>query len=397
LGHNQKRFRIKSQYFLDFEKNRHMNLSRREWLRGASLIGGMAMLTGTASIGKLSAAETKKFNPRPFNIPIRLGSNENPYGPSAIVRKAMQDNFDMGCRYPWAFNNPLRDMIAEKEGVTPDHIVLVAGSTEGLKITGITYAGKGDEIISGLPTFLSMMEYAKVWGTDINWVPLDKDMNYDLQEIEKRISVKTKLVFLCNPNNPTGKLLPANEVVDFCNSVSQKTMVFSDEAYYDYIEDSTYPSMVELVKQGKNVIVSRTLSKVYGLAGIRLGYMVARPDIARKLNERVVANTNIMAIEAGKAALQDHDFYKFSLQKNLEAIKMIEATLDQLGLDYLPSQANFVFFHAKQDVKKLAETMQAKGVIIGRPFPPYDDWCRISTGTLEEVAFFNKTLIETLG
>jgi histidinol-phosphate/aromatic aminotransferase/cobyric acid decarboxylase-like protein len=124
---------------------------------------------------------------------------------------------------------------------------------------------------------------------------------------------------------------------------------------------------------------------------------VARPDIARKLNERVVANTNIMAIEAGKAALQDHDFYKFSLQKNLEAIKMIEATLDQLGLDYLPSQANFVFFHAKQDVKKLAETMQAKGVIIGRPFPPYDDWCRISTGTLEEVAFFNKTLVETLG
>lgn len=383
---------------LDFDKIRIiMSLSRREWLKNASLMGGIAMLTGAAGIGKLTAEEVEKFNPRPFSGPVRLGSNENPYGPSQKVRQVMQENFDLSCRYPWAYNGTLRDMIAKKEGVTPDHIVLVAGSTEGLKITGITYAGPGEEIISGLPTFLSMMEYAKVWGADINWVPLDKEMNYDLQEIEKRVSAKTKLVFLCNPNNPTGKLLPAKDVMDFCNTVSQKTMVFSDEAYYDYIEDPNYPSMVELVKQGKNVIVSRTLSKVYGLAGIRIGYLVARPDIAQKLNERVVANTNIMAIEAGKAALQDQDFYNFSLQKNKEARKMIESTLDQLGLDYLPSQANFVFFHAKQDVKKLAENMLAKGVIIGRPFPPFDDWCRISTGTLEEVAFFNKVLIETLG
>lgn len=374
-----------------------MSLSRREWLRSASLFGGMAMITGGASIGKLSAAEIKKFNPRPFDTPIRLGSNENPYGPSENVRKAMMDNFDLGCRYPWAYNAPLREMIAQKEGVTSDHIVLVAGSTEGLKITGITFAGRGDEILSGLPTFLSMMEYAKVWGANINWVPLDKNMDYDLEEIEKRISGKTKLIFLCNPNNPTGKLLPADKVMDFCETASEKTMVFSDEAYYDYIEDPNYPSMVELVKKGKNVIVSRTLSKVYGLAGIRLGYLVAKPDVAAKLNERVVANTNIMAIEAGKAALKEEEFYRFSLAKNLEARKMIEDTLDQLELEYLPSQANFVFFNSNEDVRGLAEKMLTKGVIIGRPFPPFDNWCRISTGTLEEVAFFNKALLETLG
>jgi histidinol-phosphate aminotransferase len=374
-----------------------MSLSRREWLKSASLLGSIAMFTGGASIGKLSAEEIKKFNPRPFNTPVRLGSNENPYGPSEIVRKAMMDNFDLGCRYPWAYNAPLREMIAQKEGVTSDHIVLVAGSTEGLKITGITYAGRGDEILSGLPTFLSMMEYAKVWGADINWVPLDKNMDYDLEEIEKRISSKTKLIFLCNPNNPTGKLLPAGKVMDFCETASEKTMVFSDEAYYDYIEDPNYPSMVELVKKGKNVIVSRTLSKVYGLAGIRLGYLVAKPEIASKLNERVVANTNIMAIEAGKSALEDKEFYRFSLSKNLEARKMIESTLDELGLEYLPSQANFVFFHAKEDVKKLAEKMLAKGIIIGRPFPPFNDWCRVSTGTIEEVAFFNKALLDSLG
>lgn len=373
-----------------------MKLSRRDWLRSASLFGGMTLLTGGAAVSELSAEEVKKFNPRPFNTPIRLGSNENPYGPSAAMRKAMTDCYDNSCRYPWSYNSVLQDMIAKKEGVTSDHIVLVAGSTEGLKITGITYAGKGDEIISGLPTFLSMMEYAKVWGADINWVPLNKDLDYDLEEIEKRISSKTKLVFLCNPNNPTGKLLDKKAVMDFCESSCKKTMIFSDEAYYDYIEDPDYPSMIELVKKGENVIVSKTLSKVYGLAGIRMGYLVAKPEIAQKLRERVVANTNIMAIEAGKAALKDDDFYKFSLAKNLECRKMIESTLDELGLEYIPSQANFVFFHAKQDVSQLAAKMLDKGIIIGRPFPPMNDWCRVSTGTVEEVAFFNQALKEVL-
>jgi histidinol-phosphate aminotransferase len=374
-----------------------MKFSRRQWLKSASLAGGVAFLTGANSITSLSAEEVKKFNPRPLGPMVRLGSNENPYGPSLKVRKAMEEAFDLGCRYPWSYNSSLQKMIADKEGVTPDHIVLVAGSTEGLKITGITYAGPGDEIISGLPTFLSLMTYAETWGANINWVPLDKDLNYDLQEIEKRVSSKTKLVFLCNPNNPTGTLLPAKDVLDFCESVSKKTMVFSDEAYCDYIEDPNYPSMTKLVKEGKNIIVSKTLSKVYGLAGIRLGYLVARPDITAKLSERVVANTNIMAIEAGKAALSDSEFYQFSLNKNKEARNSIENTLNQLKLPYLPSQANFVFFHANQDASALAKKMLEKGIIVGRPFPPLNDWCRVSTGTIEEVKFFNEALIETLG
>ncbi|MBW3468001.1 pyridoxal phosphate-dependent aminotransferase [Arthrospiribacter ruber] len=373
-----------------------MNVSRRNWLKSASLLGGVAMLTGGTGISKLSAEEVKKFNPRPFATPIRLGSNENPYGPSSSMREAMTAAFDNGCRYPWSYNSALQEMIAQKEGVPSDHVVLVAGSTEGLKITGITFAGRGEEIISGLPTFLSLMDYATVWGADINWVPLNQDMDYDLDEIEKRISPKTKLVFLCNPNNPTGKLLDKNKVMDFCQSACKKTVIFSDEAYYDYIEDPDYPSMIELVKKGENVIVSKTLSKVYGLAGIRMGYLVAKPELAKKLRERVVANTNIMAIEAGKAALKDEEFYKFSLAKNLECRKMIEATLDDLGFEYIPSQANFVFFNAKEDVSELAQKMLAKGVIIGRPFPPMNEWCRVSTGTVEEVAFFNQAFRELM-
>ena len=371
-------------------------LSRRDWLKTTSLGSGLALLGGAGIVPSLSAEEIRKYNPRPMAGPIRLGSNENPYGPSESMRKAMTAAFDIGCRYPWGSNASLVKMIAEKEGVTEDHIVLVAGSTEGLKVAGITF-GKGGEIITCAPTFLSMMEYAELWGTEINWVPLTKDLDFDLDEIEKRVTHETRLVFLCNPNNPTGKLLPADRVMDFCETVSKRTVVFSDEAYYDYITEPNYPSMVELVKKGHDVVVSRTLSKVYGLAGIRMGYLVAKPELAKKLSDRVVANTNIMAIEAGKAALADKDFYRFSLQKNKEAKAMIIDTLNELKLPYLESHANFVFFQAGRDISELGKTMAQKGIIIGRPFPPLNDWCRISTGTLEEVALFNQAIKEVLG
>lgn len=371
-------------------------LSRRDWLKKTSLGGGMTVLGTSGLVTTLSAEEKRMYNPRPLAEVIRLSSNENPYGPSAKMREAMMGNFDLGCRYPWAYNNDLVKLLAAKEGVPEDHIVMVAGSTEGLKVTGMTF-GQGGEIITCAPTFLAMMNYAELWGTEINWVPLNKDLDFDLEEIEKRVSFETNLVFLCNPNNPTGKLLPADKVLDFCRTVSDKTVVFSDEAYYDYITEPDYPSMVQLVKEGRDVIVSRTFSKVYGLAGIRLGYLIAKPEIAKKLSDRVVANTNIMAIEAGKAALQDTDFYNFSLNKTLEARKMLTDTLDELKLDYLPSHANFVFFHSGRDIKELGLAMADKGFSIGRPFSPLDDWCRISTGTLEEVAMYNEAFKEVMG
>lgn len=371
-------------------------ISRRDWLKSASLTSGLALLGGNGIVSSLSAEEIRKFNPRPLAGPIRLGSNENPYGPSESMKKAMVAAFENSCRYPWTYNASLVKMIAEKEGVPENYIVPMAGSTEGLKVAGITF-GQGGEIITCAPTFLSMMEYAELWGTEINWVSLTKDLDFDLDEIEKRVSSETKLVFLCNPNNPTGKLLPAQRVLDFCETVSKKTIVFSDEAYYDYITEPNYPSMVELVKKGQNVVVSRTLSKVYGLAGIRLGYLIAKPDLATKLRDRVVANTSIMAIEAGKAALLDKEFYQFSLKKNEEAKSLLIQTLNELKLPYLESHANFVFFQSGRDVAELGKTMAQKGFIIGRPFPPLNDWCRVSTGTIEEIQLYNQAIKEVLG
>lgn len=234
-----------------------------------------------------------------------------------------------------------------------------------MRITGLTFASNGGEIISGQPTFLAMMTYAEQWGATINWVPVGEDKGYDLDEIEKRISAKTKLIFLCNPNNPTGTLVPAKKLVDFCEVASKKAIVFSDEAYYDFIETPDYPSMIDAVKRGDNVIVSKTFSKVYGMAGLRIGYLIAKPEIATQIRKNVVAMSNVLAIEAAKEALADKAFYEFSLQKNREAKARIYTLLDHLKLDYVESHTNFIFFHAKKDIRELGPAMLAKEYELG--------------------------------
>ncbi len=370
-----------------------MSFNRRQWLKSAALAGGFTLFNGL-NIKALTPEERADFNPRIFKTPIRLSSNENPFGPSNRVRGAVATAFNDGCRYPFTYARELISMLAKKHDVSDDHIVLTGGSTEGLKIAGITFTADGGEIIAAQPTFLAMMQYAEMWGAKINWVPVGDDKGYDLEEIEKRISNTTKMVFLCNPNNPTSTLLPKDKLVDFCTTASQKTIVFSDEAYYEFIEDKDYPSMLDLVKKGENVVVSKTFSKVYGLAGLRIGYLIAKPELASILRRNVVAMTNVYAIEAAKEALKDEAFFNFSLEKNAEARKVIYDTLDYLELDYIRSNTNFVFFQSGRHIDELGQQMLEKGVRIGRPFPPFYNWCRISTGTPEEMALFSKSLIE---
>jgi len=367
--------------------------TRRDWLRSSLGIGGLIL----APPSILSAQEKLSFQPRSMDPIIRLSSNENPYGPSKRVQERIKNSFVHGCRYPYAYSDELAEQLAKKHGVSPESIIVTGGSTEGLKITGLTFASDGGEIISGQPTFLAMMNYAKQWGASINWVPVGEDKGYDLDEIEKRITSKTKLIFLCNPNNPTGTLVPAKRLVDFCDVASKKTIVFSDEAYYDFIETPNYPSLIDAVKRGDNVIVSKTFSKVYGMAGLRVGYLIAKPDLAAQIRKNIVAMSNVLAIEAAKEALQDDSFYQFSLKKNREAKARIYKLLDHLNLDYVTSHTNFIFFHSKKDIRELGPAMLKKGVRIGRPFPPFYDWCRVSSGTLEEVDVFIKGMLEVYG
>lgn len=368
------------------------NIDRRQWLKTAGLTGGFTFLGGLSAIGMDLPPTTE----RPANAVAKLNSNENPFGPSEAVRKRITEAFDSACRYPSLVFKPLLEQIAEKEGVSTKHIVVTGGSTEGLKATGLTYGLNGGEIIAADPTFQSLMTYGENFGAYVHRVPVDANMGHDLEAMEKRINSKTRLIFICNPNNPTGTLLDKNKLKDFCISASEKAMVFSDEAYYDFITDPDYPSMVELVKENRNVIVSKTFSKVYGMAGLRIGYLVARPDIAQRLQKNVMAMTNVLAIEAAKEALKDDAFYKFSVTKNMEAKNMLYNTLDNLGLEYVASHTNFVFFKSGRHIDKLIPAMEQENVLIGRPFPPFYDWARVSTGTMADMKLFDAALKKVL-
>jgi histidinol-phosphate aminotransferase len=193
------------------------------------------------------------------------------------------------------------------------------------------------------------------------------------------------MVFFCNPNNPTGTIVGAEEATAFCRRASEKTLVFSDEAYSDYIEEADYPTMVPLIKEGRNVIVSHTFSKVYGMAGVRVGYLVARPDIVSKLKPLVMGYVNMMGLAGAAAALEDKDFYQYSLQKNNEAKETIYRVAEELGMRYVKSHTNFVFVETGMDASILADRMLEHKVRVGRPFPPMNTWCRISTGTAEDM------------
>lgn len=364
-------------------------LNRRNWLQIAGIGSASAIVKPLVPLNLLDSKTSRKTTGYDY---AKLDSNENPFGPSEKVRKAIIDSFDYGCRYPFRKISELAQIIAEKEGVTRDHIIITGGSTEGLKAAGMTYGMNGGEIVSADPVYKSLITYAEQCGAYINRVPLDKDMQHDLEEMERRITNTTSLVFLCNPNNPSGTLLPKDRLISFCEAVAGRTILFSDEAYYDYITEPNYPSMISMVKEDKDVIVSRTFSKVYGLAGLRIGYLIARPDIADRVRKNVMARTNILAVAAATEAYKDQSFYDMCIAKNEEAKTYIYSTLDELGLKYVPSHTNFVFFHTGKPIQKLIPAMREKGVAIGRAFPPMTDWCRISTGRMEDVEKFGEAL-----
>ena len=375
------------------------NLSRRQWLKTAGLLSTALPLTGFA-------AKTVSFEPfiqnlqhLPIGVIAKLNANENPYGPSTVVRQAITAAFDKACRYTWAEVGEVRQKVADREGVPADHVLLTVGSTEGLKITALALRLYEGETIAGSPTFEAMLHYAEAFGGYVNRVPVlaDENLTLDLDGMARRANANTRLVFVCNPNNPTGGILPAAQLRDFCETVSRRTVVFCDEAYFDYVTEPGYPSMVELVKKGANVIVSRTFSKVYGMAGMRIGYLVARPDLIRRIASAQVDQPNMLALHAANAALADQDFYRYSLRMNTEGKALICKTLDALKLPYVRSHANFVFFKTGRDIGGVIRDLRAQGVEVGRPFAPLTEWCRVSTGKLEDLEVLKQGLSKVFG
>lgn len=320
---------------------------------------------------------------------VRLGSNENPYGPSQKARTAIQESVGVGNRYAFEQSDEIRQMIAAREGVTPDHIFLAAGSGEVLAVTGLTVGLEGGSVLSAWPTFPMMMNFAEKFKARWDRVSLDKNMAHDLEAMLAAIKPDTKVVFVVNPNNPTGTVVDNARLKNFCIEASKKATVLADEAYLEFLEPSQQLSMVELVKAGHNVIVSRTFSKIYGLAGLRIGYAVAKPELIERLEKNQLGTIlNQAALAAAKASLGDEEFMAYTRKMNAEARTYFTNYLDRKKYFYGKSFTNVVLFPAPKDGKMILEQTMKKGYQIR--IWDYQDkqWCRVSIGTLDEMKSF---------
>ena len=369
-------------------------MTRREWINRSATVFGGSLLGAVAGVQSLNAASTATL----LDKPVRMMFNENPYGPSQIARRAMRKAFEESNLYSMrGAKGEFKELMAKLNGVAPDHIAVGFGSGEILKKAALMNGIDKGELLSPSLTFETINRYAKTMKSNVNRIPMNKNIDIDLNRMNENVNNKTKMVYLCNPNNPTGSLMNTDDLESFCSQVSKKSIVFVDEAYHEYVTDSKYRSMINLVKSGKNVIISRTASKVHGLAGLRVGFAITTPQIAKRLESYLTDSLNIIGLRAAIASYKDKRFQNFSIDMNNKAKKVVAEYLDTKGIQYLDSQTNFMFIKTDIEISDFQPAMEKHGVLVGRPFPPFTNWCRLSMAKPEEMQKFNEGFGKVLG
>lgn len=375
-------------------------LSRRDWFKSTlALTAGLTVtpaLVNSLMAGPASEAERLFFQMGKMNGgKVRLNSNENPYGPSEKAKKAVMQILSEGNRYAFKEMEDLKKILADKEGVDPSFIMLGAGSGELLCQTGIAYGLDGGRVLSAYPTFTLLMNYAQQMNATWDKVDLNDKLEFDYEKLLSAIKDDTRLVFSCNPNNPTGTVVNSEIVKSFCEEASKKTLVYADEAYIEFLEPSQQKSMVSILQNTPNMIVSKTFSKVYGLAGLRIGYIVAHPDVLKKVGKYGdTISPSQTALAAAKASLGDEDFMKMTREKNAVARKVLTDYLDKKNIFYGKSQTNVVLFPAPMDGKTILSKLDEKGFLIRVWDYQQKEWCRVSIGTADEMKAFVKVFDE---
>ncbi|MCC2640917.1 MAG: hisC [Nitrospira sp.] len=295
---------------------------------------------------------------------IKLASNENPIGPSPKALAALAEKAPALNRYPDGGAFRLRGALAERWKVTPDHIILGNGSDEIIGLLARTFLSPGDEAVMAQHTFvIYKMEVAAAHGLAIE-VP-QKNWHHDLPAMAGAITDKTRLLFVCNPNNPTGTMATKAEVDALMALVPEHVVVVLDEAYYEYVRHPEFPEAIGYVKAGRHVIVLRTFSKIYGLAGLRIGYGITTPEITNYLNRiRPPFNANSMAQCAALAALDDDAHVAASRSLNHAEMDRVRAGLQRLGIEALPSETNFLYFDVGRDGREVFDALLREGIIV---------------------------------
>jgi histidinol-phosphate aminotransferase len=369
-----------------------MDLSRRNLLTASALLLARPALTLSAQPTAAAPSVPTGAQAAPGAQPIVLCWNENPYGPSPAARAILSRTIPISCRYPNEENQQLIDALAEHEHTSADHIVLGTGSGELLRALGFLHGRNGGEIIAARPTYSELTDYARQSGATLKFVPVDKQHRHDLAAMHAAVSERTRAVYICNPNNPTGTAVRVEEIEAFVNSLPDGVITIVDEAYMDFADLYAVGTVTNLVAKGKRVVVLRTFSKIHGMAGIRIGYGIARPDIISDISAAAMTSPNIFAVRAARASLADRAFLTDTRRRIIASRRRITKELTGLGLAYAEPQGNFVFFDTGKPLERFTELMKARNILVGRHFPPYDNWCRITIGTEPEVTAFLEAL-----
>jgi histidinol-phosphate aminotransferase len=327
---------------------------------------------------------------------VRLSANENPYGPSSKAHEAMNGAFDQCCRYPDQQNEVLIDKLAKINSVNREEIILGDGSSEILKLCAETFTGQQrGKLIAADPTFEAILEYSKANGAEVVKVPLTSSFNHDLPRM--MAAAKNGLIYICNPNNPTASITPKNELREFIEKTPRETMILVDEAYFHYADSSDYESVIPLVKDYPNLIVARTFSKIYGMAGLRCGYGIAQKATIDQMHPfQMWDSVNIMALAAAIANLDDADQVPNGQRLNSEAKAFVTSELDKMGYKTIPSQANFIMFDCKRPVVPLIKALKDRSVEVGRLFPALPNHMRLTVGKKTEMESFLSAFREVM-
>ncbi|MGH9712784.1 MAG: histidinol-phosphate transaminase [Candidatus Acidiferrales bacterium] len=326
---------------------------------------------------------------------ILLNFNENPYGPTPKALEALAKCGHVAARYPDAAYEQVRDALARTHEVKRENIVLGCGSTEILRAADAAFLGPGQSIVVAETTFEAVLQYARTTRATPVLVPMTSDHRHDLPKMAAECTSKTGLVYVCNPNNPTGTIVTRDELADFVQRVPPTTLILVDEAYFHFAENPQYASVIDWIGKYANIVVARTFSKIYGMAGMRLGYGVgSKANVAAMDGQILRDNGNAAVLSAALASLTDQE-HVTSCRARMNATRQwLVEELAKDGRTFIPSEANFMMIDMGTDVAPIIERFDARNMLVGRRFPSMSNFLRITIGTQPEMEAFVTTLRE---
>jgi histidinol-phosphate aminotransferase len=326
---------------------------------------------------------------------IQLNANENPYGPSPAALTAIKNSEPVACRYPDGAQKAMIEAVARLHGIEPENVALGCGSTQILDLCDFAFLAPDRKVVVAEPTFEAVLSYSRNLHARAVKVPLTSDFRHDLGKMAAACDATTGMVYICNPNNPTGTIVYKNELEGFLPRVPQSTVVLVDEAYFHFVEDRRYASVAGWIGRYPNLLVTRTFSKVYGMAGMRLGYAVGQKSLITPLRERIsFASANSAVLAAGLASLKDPDVVPRNRRLLNDTRRRLVREMEKDGRRVIPSEANFVMIHLGRDVGPVVEEFRKRGILVGRKFPSMAEWLRISIGKPAEMDAFVAALRE---